>query len=209
MDEGPKLMPAQKKKPALFLDRDGTINIDRVYINDPRLIELIPGAAEAIRDAKNAGFVIVVITNQSGVGRGIIDIHVLPTINKRLDRLLLARSGVAVDLYKMCVHAPQENCNCRKPKPTLVLEAAKELNLDLKNSFFIGDRLTDIATGKAAACKANILVRTGKGDNEGRLYQLGSKKNRNPKEEPDYVAEDLRAAVDWILASSKNLSSKV
>lgn len=188
---------AKKLRPALFLDRDGTINIDRVYINDPRLIDLIPGAAEAISDASAAGFAIVVVSNQSGIGRGIIDPKVLPKIHKRLDQLLKKQAGAVIDSYKFCEHAPSEDCECRKPKTKLLEEAAKEMNLDVSRSYFIGDKLTDVATGKAAGCYKNILVRTGKGDEEDRLYELSHKKNQ--AEKPDYVADDLRAAVNWIL----------
>lgn len=188
-----------KKKPALFLDRDGTINIDHVYINDPHLIELLPGVGEAIRKAQNAGFKIIVVTNQSGVGRGIIDPKVLPLIHGRLDELLTEKSA-SIDSYKSCIHTPEENCSCRKPSPQLVFEATQELNIDLTRSYFIGDKLSDVATGKASGCFKNILVRTGKGEEEERVYILANPKN--PNEKPDYVATDLSAAVDWILVSS-------
>ncbi len=181
---------------ALFLDRDGTINIDRVYINDPRLIELIPGAARAIRRARESGYKIVVITNQSGVGRGIIDPHVLPEIHERLNELL-AEEGAKVDLYQICIHSPQERCQCRKPLPKLVLDAAKKMSLDLSNCVFIGDKLTDVTTGKNAKCGLSILLRTGKGAQEELLAQITPKPD--PMETADYVADDLAEAVDWIL----------
>lgn len=194
-------------KPAFFLDRDGTINIDRVYINDPVLIDLIPGAGKAIKRAQEAGFLIVVVTNQSGIGRGIIEPKVLPKIHERLD-MLLAQVGAKVDLYQICIHAPKENCDCRKPKPKLVFDAQKKLNIDLSRSVFVGDKLSDVAAGKHAKCGYSILVRSGKGENEEMLTQMGKK---IPAEEiPDQICDDLSSAVDWslaALASSKKDSS--
>ena len=187
------------KRKALFLDRDGTINIDRVYIADPDLIELIPGSAAAIRRAKEAGYLIVVVTNQSGVGRGLIDPKVLPKIHERLDKLL-AKEQTEIDLYKICIHAPMENCDCRKPFPKLVEEAADEMGIDVTQSAFIGDKLTDVATGNRAKCGESILVRTGKGQSEEMMLTMDP--NNVPKEErPTYVADDLAAAVDWLLNS--------
>lgn len=194
-------------KPAFFLDRDGTINIDRVYINDPVLIDLIPGAGQAIRKAQAAGFLIVVVTNQSGIGRGIIEPKVMPQIHKRLDELL-AQEGAKVDLYQICIHAPRENCDCRKPSPKLVLDAQKKLNIDLDRSIFVGDKLSDVAAGKRAKCKYSILVRSGKGENEENLTRNGQKVA--DEEIPDQICDDLTAAVDWsllALASSKKDSS--
>lgn len=180
---------------ALFLDRDGTINIDRVYINDPRLIELIPGAARAIRKARERGYKIVVVTNQSGVGRGIIDPLILPAIHARLDELL-AHEGAKIDLYQVCMHAPQERCECRKPSPKLVSDAAKKLQIDLASSAFVGDKLTDVTTGKNSRCGASILVRSGKGAQEELLSQLTPR--LDPMETPDFVADDLADAVEWV-----------
>ncbi len=187
------------KRKALFLDRDGTINIDRVYIADPELIELIPGAAAAIHRAKKAGYLIVVVTNQSGVGRGLIDPKVLPKIHARLDKLL-EKEGTKIDQYQICIHAPMENCDCRKPFPKLVEDAAEELEIDLKTSAFIGDKLTDVATGNRAKCGASILVRTGKGKAEEMMLVMDPT-NVPAEERPTYVADDLSSAVDWLLNS--------
>lgn len=181
-------------KPAFFLDRDGTINIDRVYINDPRLIELIPGAAQAIRRAQEAGFLIVVVTNQSGIARGIIDPGAMPKIHARLDELLAAE-GASIDRYEMCVHHPKENCDCRKPKPKMVLEAAKALNIDLKRSVFVGDRLSDVGAGIAGGCRYSILLRTGMGEKAEKLHDI----QPSTAETPSYIAHDLAEAVDWSL----------
>jgi len=187
------------KRKALFLDRDGTINIDRVYIADPDLIELIPGAAEAIKRARDEGYVIVVVTNQSGVGRGLIEKDALPKINDRLDELL-AKHGTHIDRYQMCLHTPKDYCDCRKPLPKLVIDAAREMSLDLSQSAFVGDKLTDVATGHRAHCGSSILVRTGKGRNEELRLSLDPA-NVPEEERPTYVADDLSAAVSWLLNS--------
>jgi D-glycero-D-manno-heptose 1,7-bisphosphate phosphatase len=179
---------------AFFLDRDGTINVDHVYINDPARIELIPGSGAAVARVSSEGFAVVVVTNQSGVGRGIIRPEALPRIHARMEELLAAE-GARVDGYGICVHSPEEGCDCRKPSPRLVLEAAQRLDLDLSRSVFIGDKLTDVATGKRSGCRYSILIRSGKGAEEERMLSPGS------PEGPDFVATDLAAAVDWALAS--------
>lgn len=186
-------------RPAFFLDRDGTINIDRVYINDPRLMELIPGAAAAIRRAQDAGYAIVVVTNQSGVGRGIIEPGALPKIHARMEELLLAEAGATIDRYECCVHRPEESCGCRKPLPKMVLEAARQLDIDLRRSVFVGDKLSDVACGNNAGCRYSILLRSGKGVQEEILLAKAAK-----EEKPSLVAEDLAEAVDWALARLKN-----
>lgn len=183
-------------RPAFFLDRDGTINVDHVYINDPARIELIPNAASAIARARLAGYLIVVVTNQSGIGRGIIDPYAMPLIHARLDILLSGAGGpgAVIDRYEMCVHHPDEDCLCRKPKPFLVQEAAKALDIDIARSVFVGDKLTDVGTGKNAGCRYSVLVRTGKGRDEEMLAGIGE------GVKPDLVVDDLDAAVDWVLA---------
>jgi len=180
---------------ALFLDRDGTINFDRVYINDPKLIELIPGAAEALVDAKNAGYLLIVVTNQSGIGRGLIPPDQIAKIHHRLDELLKP-FGVEIISYKICPHAPQAKCHCRKPSAKLVLEAAKEFSLNLDQSCFIGDKWSDVQTGINAKCGTSILLRSGKGQEEEKMWKIQGK----PDPQPSFVADDLRGAVDWLLS---------
>jgi histidinol-phosphate phosphatase family protein len=200
-------MPKSQKskssnRPALFLDRDGCINVDRVYINDPKLMSLLPGAASAIAQARQAGYAIVVVTNQSGVGRGIIKKEALPKIHARLDALLLEESPEAkIDRYQICPHSPEEDCDCRKPSPKLVLNAAIALNLDISRSAFIGDKISDVETGENAGCAWNILLETGKGAKEKQTVAAKRKKNLQ-------ICADLSAAVALILAANKDSSSK-
>lgn len=179
---------------AFFLDRDGTINIDHVYIASPDGIELIPGSAAAIRRANDAGFKVIVVTNQSGIGRGLIAASELPKIHARLGELLQQEAGAKIDSYEFCPHHPDDGCACRKPGIQLVEAAAKRFGIELAKSFFVGDSWSDIDCGKRAGCQT-ILVRTGKGETTER--NLG-KKNRAAAN-PDFIAEDLAAAVDWAL----------
>jgi D-glycero-D-manno-heptose 1,7-bisphosphate phosphatase len=178
---------------ALFLDRDGTVNIDRVYINDPRLMELIPGAAEAIALAQRAGYRIHIVTNQSGIGRGIIPPDVLPLIHRRMEELLRLEGAEAPDSYEICPHAPREQCQCRKPLPKLILDAALRHGIDLSASIMVGDKVTDVECGKRAGCGKSYLVRTGAGSKEEALLRF----TQNPRAEmvPDGVFNDLLAVV--------------
>lgn len=180
--------PASK---TLFLDRDGTINFDPGYIDSPERLQLLPGAAAAIRRAMDGGFRVAVISNQSGVGRGLIRGEALPEIHRRMNQLLEDEAGAHVDFFACCVHRPEEGCGCRKPLPRLVFEAQAQLGADLRRSAFIGDRVTDVRTGQNAGVRFNVLVRTGQGRGQEALIEPPL---------ADHVAEDLSDAVDWVLA---------
>ncbi len=178
-----------EKKKAVFLDRDGTINIDPGYLNDPEKLELYPGVGAALARLQKAGYELIVISNQSGVARGLITTAQIARIHERLDELL-ARDGVKISHYELCFHHPDENCECRKPKPTLIVRPAKRYSIDLSQSYMIGDKVTDIECGKNARVKASILVRTGHGSSDERVsLDIGA-----------VVVEDLVAAAEKILA---------
>jgi len=160
-------------KRAVFLDRDGTINIEKEYLYQASDFEFIPGAPEAIRLLNQAGIMVVVVTNQSGVARGYYTENDVENLHRHI-ALELERSGAHVDAWLYCPHHPAGRgsyalpCNCRKPLPGMLQEAAVRYDIDLGNSAMIGDKLADIEAGEAAGCRT-ILVRTGYGINNERL----------------------------------------
>lgn len=177
------------KRPAVFLDRDGTINEDPGYLRDPAQLVLFPQVGQALADLKRAGYLLVVVSNQSGVGRGLIEPETLKKIHEALDALLLPNS-VFIDRYELCFHLPEAGCDCRKPKPQLLQKAAEVLNIDLGRSYMIGDKLTDLQAGRSANCKGTVLVRTGEGRTTEETFAPG---------DSDFVADSLFAAAQWIL----------
>lgn len=183
---------------AVFLDRDGTLCREVGYINHPERLELAPGAAAAVRDLNERDLAVVVVTNQAGVARGYFPWHVVEDTHRRL-HTLLAAEGARLDGVYVCPHHPEvggpgfrQACSCRKPRPGLLRRAARELGLDLPRSFVVGDSFRDIGAGRAAGVAAAILVRTG--------YGRGELLWRSPRATvwPDFIADDLPAALDWI-----------
>ena len=182
-----------KKKLALFLDRDGTINKEVNFLKDPSQLVLINGSAEAIREANELGLKVIVFTNQSGIARGYLTESDLELIHKKLNELL-SKEGAKVDAYYYCPHHPTEgngkyrvDCDCRKPKGGMLIKASKDFGIDLKNSFVVGDRCIDIKAGKSVGA-VTILVLTGYGKDE----------LKRCEGEPDFVAENLKEAVEII-----------
>jgi D-glycero-D-manno-heptose 1,7-bisphosphate phosphatase len=144
---------------AIFLDRDGTLIDDPGYLREPELVRLLPGAAAALHRLRGQGWKLVLVSNQSGVGRGLIAPSELRAVHARLCALL-ADTGVQLDGSYYCEHAPEAKCACRKPRPALLRRAANDLGLDLARSFMIGDKLSDLQAGRAAGC-ASVLLATG------------------------------------------------
>ncbi len=178
---------------AVFLDRDGTLNLEKEYLYRPEECELVPGAAQAIRRLNEAGWLVVVVTNQSGVARGYYGEREVQLLHRHI-AAELARGGGEVAGWYYCPHHPDglppynRVCNCRKPLPGMLEQAARELEIDLGSSWMVGDKLVDLEAGLAAGCRP-VLVRTGYGRLEaGRL----------PPGAP--VCADLIAAVEMILA---------
>jgi D-glycero-D-manno-heptose 1,7-bisphosphate phosphatase len=172
---------------AVFLDRDGTIMEDTNYVGDVERVVLIPSAPAALKRLQQAGYKLFVVTNQSGVGRGYFTREAVEAIHAHLDEHF-GKTGVRFDRYYVCPHHPEDNCDCRKPKPKFLLDAAREYGLDLTRSFMVGDRPSDIQAGVTAGTKA-ILVLTGAG------RETLAKQEVNP----DFVAEDIGGAATWIL----------
>jgi D-glycero-D-manno-heptose 1,7-bisphosphate phosphatase len=186
-------------RPAVFLDRDGTVLRERDYLTSAHEMRLLPGAGAAIRRLNEAGFAVVVITNQSGIARGLLSERDLDHMHQVLRRRL-ARSGAQLDGIYYCPHHPEaplrryrRRCGCRKPAPGLLRRAARELNLDLPRSFAIGDSPRDLEAGRRAGCRA-ILVRTG--------YGMLTETTVDHRAF-DHAADDLPAAVTWMLAQRR------
>ncbi|MBK7876633.1 MAG: D-glycero-beta-D-manno-heptose 1,7-bisphosphate 7-phosphatase [Planctomycetes bacterium] len=187
-------------RPAVFLDRDGTLTVESDWVTSGADLVLVPGAAEAIALLERAGFAVVVVTNQSAVARGMIDERELGAIHARFEELLAER-GARLDGIYSCPHHPTEGvgawrreCECRKPKPGLVLQAARELGLDLARSWIVGDALRDLEAGWSAGTRA-VLVATGKGARE---HATALAKGRAP----DAFVPDVLAAARWIVAAT-------
>ncbi|MEO7456133.1 MAG: HAD family hydrolase [Gemmatimonadaceae bacterium] len=141
-------MPEPRSRTAALLDRDGTIMVDRIYTSNPDDVELLPGAAEALRALAKAGYPAIVITNQSGIARGMISLSQYRAVRRRLDELLAAEGAVIVDSFA-CPHAPEIHgpCDCRKPNSALYERAGAMYDLDLSRCIYVGDRARDIASG--------------------------------------------------------------
>lgn len=162
-------------RPAIFLDRDGVIIENRVnYVRSWADVEVFPQAVEALIGVRHSPYCIVLVTNQSAVGRGLITYEIADAINHKL-MVVIREAGARVDAIYMCPHAPQEDCDCRKPLPGLLLKAAEELDLDLSNSVMVGDALTDIQAGQAAGVRQSILVRTGRGRDQEQLLSAAER----------------------------------
>ena len=173
-----------------IIDRDGVINYDSdQYIKTPAEWKPIPQSLEAIARLNHAGYRVVVATNQSGVGRGLFDMSTLNAIHDKMYRAL-ANVGGRIDALFFCPHIDESNCDCRKPKPGMLLDIAKRFNVDLKNVPFIGDSLKDLQAAQAVGAKP-ILVRTGKGEKT-------STDQRLPKGTIQFV--DLNNAVKHIIS---------
>ena len=175
----------------VFLDRDGTLNVDPGYISDPLQMELLPDVGDALVLLKKAGFLLVVVTNQSGVARGLIDEAKLPLIHDRPNQLLKPKS-VHIDYFEVCTHHPVEGCECRKPKPKLLIDFAKKFNANLSASYMVGDRLTDLEVGRNAGTKV-ALVRTGNGLRT-ETEMLDS--------QADFVGDTLMDVAKWIASET-------
>ncbi len=168
---------------AVFLDRDGTMARDVSYCSRPEDFELFPSTARAVKRFRELGFKVIVVTNQSGVGRGYFSEETLAEIHDKMKKSL-AEEGAFVDGIYYCPHHPDDNCNCRKPRLGMIVRAAQDHDIDLGQSFVVGDLTFDIGLGKAAGTQT-ILVG-------------GSPSDEAIALEPDAVVPDLRAAAQWI-----------
>lgn len=187
---------------AVFLDRDGTINEEVEYLDNLADLKLIDGAARAIRMLNQAGIPVIVITNQSGVARGLFPLDFVDLVHGEISKIL-KEGGARIDRWYFCPHHPEagqvpfrKRCTCRKPGTAMLEKAAQELGLDLKASYLVGDSFSDLETARRAGTK-RILVLTGHG-----------RKTREALSEDDlrgvnYIAPDLQAASEWITGDMK------
>ena len=144
-------------KKAIFLDRDGVINLEKKdYVKSIKEFQMIDNVPKAIATLKEKGFLIIVITNQSAINRKLLKIEVLNEIHNHLQKIL-RNNNTSIDYFYFCPHKPDEKCNCRKPNPGMLLKAAQEHDIDMNQSFMIGDSLTDIQAAKKAGCEGILL----------------------------------------------------
>jgi len=176
---------------AIFLDRDGVINRDPGfgdYIKSWEEFDFLPGAIEAIKKLNKNNYEIFIISNQAGVGRGIYSQSSLDDVTKNMVREIESQGGY-IRSINYCTHKPDEGCPCRKPKTGMIENATKGLDIDFKNTYFIGDTKLDIGAGKNMGCKT-ILLLTGK---------VNPSDIKNLEYQPDFVKNSLKEAVEWVL----------
>lgn len=175
--------------PVVFLDRDGVINVDLdEYVKSVEELTVFPFVPDCIRMLNDAGYKVVVVSNQQCVAKGMMSLDDLRLIEEDISDQV-RQAGGCISAFYYCVHLKSENCNCRKPKSGMLEEAAEELNLDTQNGFMVGDNEKDVVAGKGVGCKT-VLVLSGMANEE---------TVRCMQNTPDFVARDLEEAVDWIL----------
>lgn len=175
-------------KKYILLDRDGTIIVDKHYLSNPEEVELLPNAVEGLKRMQSLGFGLIILTNQSGIGRGYYNETDMHAVNQRMEKLLKDH-GISITKIYFCPHTPEQHCNCRKPETGMIEKAMQELSFDPADSFFIGDKACDVYCGKKAGM-SSILVRTGK----------GAKEEKKCGDKADYVADDLFKASYFIVS---------
>lgn len=187
-------MKSSHLRPAVFLDRDGTINVEKHFLIDPAAFEFIPGVPQALKRLQDAGYLLVVVTNQSGVARGYFGLDQVRLLHDHMETLL-KKYGVELAGIYICPHHPTEgigeflkDCDCRKGKPGMLLQAAQELGIDLQRSYMVGDKDADLEAGINAGCRS-LLVKTG----------YGCKCLENDEINGAGIVPDLPAAVEMIL----------
>jgi len=177
----------------IFLDRDGVINYDSPdYIKSWDEYRFLPGSLEALAVLTASGYALILITNQSIIGRGMVPVDVLEDMHRRMQQAVIEAGGRILDIF-YCPHRPDEACDCRKPAPGMILQAASQYHIDSAGAIMIGDSVKDLECGRNAGCGATILVRTGSGlKAEKELAARGIR--------PTAVADDLQDAADMILS---------
>ncbi len=168
---------------AVFLDRDGVICYDVHYMSSPEQFQLMPFVGEGIKALNDAGFLVIVVTNQSGLRRGLITEENLKKIHDRMIKELSAYKARIDDIF-VCPCLPEENCECRKPRPGMILEAAKKHSIDISSSFMVGDKQIDADAGKAAGCRTILIA-------------------EDSSLKADYIVKSFKEAVEIIMSEAK------
>jgi len=178
-----------EKQPAVFIDRDGTMIESVDVLTDAAQLKLLSGTTEAIADLNHRGFLVIGITNQPIIEKGLLTMEGLDKIHARLQEMLSA-GGARFDAFFTCPHRyhPERDCECRKPNPGLIDQARAKFPIDMEHSWFVGDRLRDVETGRRAGLKT-ILVKTGGESKDDTFF---------PDAKPDFIADNLLAAVTFI-----------
>ncbi len=190
-DAGRRRDVVLERRPAVFLDRDGTLNVERNYLSDPARLTLLPGVPEALKRLRDAGFLLFVVTNQSGIGRGYYTEADMHAVNRRLEASVLS-DGIRFEHIYFAPEAPEAPSRGRKPSPQFLFDARDAYGVDLSRSFLIGDKLADLECGWNAGVRASVLVRTG--------YGRETEAANPGLEARAWVVEDLAAAADRIRA---------
>lgn len=178
------------RRTVVFLDRDGVINRNRAgdYVRTVDQFEFLPGALEGLALLKRAGCTVIIISNQAGVGKGLMSLEDLEQINDAMLRTISERGG-EVAAVRCCTHRKDEGCSCRKPQVGLFTGAARELGISLDGAYLVGDALSDLQAGVNAGCRT-VIVLTGR---------ASAAEIESWERKPDHVADDLPSAVEWIL----------
>lgn len=185
--------PNSKPSRAVFLDRDGTLNVDKHYLSDPEQLELIPGVGPALKRLQDAGFLLVIVTNQSGIGRGYYTEENMHAVNRRMINML-APFGVRLTKIYYSPEAPEQPSVGRKPSPAFLFAARDALGVGLARSFMVGDKVIDLECGWNAGVQQSLLVRTG--------YGAETERNLGERAGRAVVLDDLPAAAEWILSQA-------
>ncbi|MBE0598091.1 MAG: D-glycero-beta-D-manno-heptose 1,7-bisphosphate 7-phosphatase [Desulfuromonadales bacterium] len=196
----PTVNKGRSERPAVFLDRDGTINVEKDYLHRVEDFEFISGVPEAIRRLNEAGFLVIVTTNQSGVARGYYPLAAVEALHRHL-QAELAPYGASIDAFYICPHHPQAGvgeyrieCDCRKGRPGMLLQAATEHGIDLASSWMVGDKAADVEAGVAAGCRP-LLVLTGYGRQESEgLPETAAPRLPNLPEAVEYILSQAHLA---------------
>jgi len=187
---------------AVFLDRDGTIIEDTGYVAGPERVKFLPGSSQAIKLLNENGFKVIVVSNQAGVARGYFDEDMVQATNRYI-QAALAEQGACIDMFYYCPHHKdgvveeyRHECYFRKPSPGMIEQGGRDFNIDLQQSFVIGDHYSDVAAGYRAGCRTVLLGDGNSGDEEMTIR-------------PDRIASDLKEAVDWVLKVCSREEAKV